>query len=265
MGFKFTFKKNSKEIKKIIESISSILGEVHIEFSKEGFKIIAMDDSHICLIALTINKDDIEISDIEETEQIALNLVDLNKIISRRKDKEILSFVRGTDTLNIEFQMKDKEKIRVFKLIPIDLEVDPIDMESLTKIEYDTFFTMYTKDLDDIIKDAFIFTDYLNLKREKNAINFNCMGMLGDMENVWEAEEFIESTLGELNLNNTYGLAYLANIIKSNSFIPKFKIKTGFNLPMIFESDLFEKSNILYFLAPRTEDEDDEDEYEDEE
>jgi len=113
------------------------------------------------------------------------------------------------------------------------------------------------------IKDAEIYSEILNIKAiENEGLLFSSSGQIGEMEYNLTTDDLIESNLSETS-TGAYSLTFLKAILKIAPITEKLEIslKTDNPLKMIF--NILEGGELSYFLAPRVEEAEFEDEDDD--
>ncbi len=254
MGFTIKLD-NSRILKGIIETLSSIIDETEFRVSPEEFTISAMDPSRICLLKLSLKKENFSEYTCKEDVKVGLNLDDLDKILKRSSadDKLIIEYSESEQKIKIKMQREESSRTRTFSLALLDINMEEIPMENLLKIEYPSRWVINTDLLVEAIKDAEIYSEILNIKAAENkGLQFNSSGQIGEMEYALAKDELIES---EITGNNSgaYSLTFLKAILKIATITEKLEIslKTDHPLKMIFK--LLEGGELSYFLAPRVE------------
>ena len=264
----FTLKlDNSRVLKGIVETLSSIIDETEFKVSPKEFVITAMDPSRICLLKLSIKKENFDDYKCVKESKIGLNLDDLDKILKRSSadDTIEIDFKETDQKIKITMERIGKTRKRTFSLTLIDLDREEIPMENLLKIEYPSKWVIDTEFLVEAIRDAEIYSEILNMKAVANkGLIFSSTGQIGEMEYNLSVEDLIESEISETS-TGAYSLTFLKAILKIASITEKLEIslKTDHPLKMIF--NLLEGGELNYFLAPRVEeaefDDDDMDEF----
>jgi proliferating cell nuclear antigen len=265
----FTLKlDNSRILKVITETLSSIIDETEFKVTPKEFIITAMDPSRICLLKLAIKKESFDDYNCNKESKIGLNLDDLDKILKRSASNDSLEIVfKETDQkIKIKMQREGKSRSRTFSLALIDLDREDIPMDNLLKIEYPAKWVIDTDFLIEAIKDAEIYSEILNTKAIKDeGLLFSSTGQIGEMEYSISIDDLIQSDIEE-TCSGAYSLTFLKAILKMAPITEKLEVslKTDHPLKMIF--GLLEGGELNYFLAPRVEeaefdDDDDMDEF----
>jgi hypothetical protein len=150
-------------------------------------------------------------------------------------------------------QREGMSRTRTFSLALLDIEIEEIPMDNLLKIEYPAKWVIDPEFLVEAIKDAEIYSEILNIKAlEGQGLNFSSTGQIGEMIYDLSEEDLIDAEISETS-SGAYSLTFLKAILKIASITEKLEIslKTDHPLKMIF--NLLEGGELNYFLAPRVE------------
>jgi len=264
----FTLKlENSRLLKVIVETLSSIIDETEFLVNPKEFTISAMDPSRICLLKLSIKKENFDGYECKKETKVGLNLDDLDKILKRCANTDTIEIVfnEKDQKIKIKMQREGTSRTRTFSLALLDIDIEDIPMENLLKIEYPTSWVIDTDYLIEAIKDAEIYSEILNMKAEENqGLVFSSSGQIGEMEYELSSDELIESNITETS-NGAYSLTFLKAILKISSITEKLEISLKSDHPLKMNFNLLEGGELSYFLAPRVEeadfDDDDMDEF----
>ena len=255
----FTLKlENSRILKVIVETLASIIDETEFRVTPKEFTISAMDPSRICLLKLSINKDDFDEFECSKESKVGLNLDDLDKILKRSaaNDAVTINFDEADQKIKIKMQREGVSRTRTFSLALLDIDIEEIPMDNLLKIEYSSKWVIDTDFLVEAIKDAEIYSEILNiLANEGKGLVFSSSGQIGEMEYDISVEDLIDSQL-QGSSSGAYSLTFLKAILKIASITEKLEISLKTDHPLKMDFDLLEGGKLSYFLAPRVEEED---------
>jgi len=254
----FTLKlENSRILKVIVETLASIIDETEFRVTPKEFTISAMDPSRICLLKLSINKDDFDEFECSKDSKVGLNLDDLDKILKRSaaNDAVTINFDEADQKIKIKMQREGVSRTRTFSLALLDIDIEEIPMDNLLKIEYSSKWVIDTDFLVEAIKDAEIYSEILNiLANEGKGLVFSSSGQIGEMEYDISVEDLIDSQL-QGSSSGAYSLTFLKAILKIASITEKLEISLKTDHPLKMDFDLLEGGKLSYFLAPRVEEE----------
>lgn len=247
---------NSRILRAIIETLSSIIDETTIVVTPKEFTIKAMDPSRICLLKLVIKKEGFNDFECNKECKIGLNLDDFDKILKRSSGNDSITLEYQEDEQKIKIKMKrdSSTRTRSFSLALIDLEIEEVPMDNLLKIEFDAFWDMDIDLFNEALKDAEIYSEILNIKAsEGEGLLFSSSGQIGEMEYNISLEDLIEHDITGEN-KGAYSLTFLKSILKIAAITESFKISLKTDHPIKIEFALLEGDELKYFLAPRVED-----------
>lgn len=256
-------KENSRILKTAIETLASIIDEAKFQITPEEFTVEAMDPSRICLLKLTIKKGDFDEYHCPEVCHIGLNLDDFDKILKRSSANDSIEVLFKEDEQKIKIKMAGtgKSRIRTFSLSLLDVDIEKVPMENLLNIEYSSKWVMDPDFIIEAIKDAEIYSEILNMSALKEeGLTFSASGQIGEMNYELDLEDLIEADITDTS-KGAYSLTFLKSILKISAITEKLEIslKSDHPLKMIF--DLLEGGQLQYFLAPRVEDNFDDDDF----
>jgi len=262
----FTIKiDNSKILKAIVETLASIIDETKIQITPGEFKISAMDPSRICLLQLIITKENFEEYLCPSECEIILNLDDLDKIMKRSaaNDTIELSYTEDTQKIKIKMQRDGSTRARTFSLALLDSDIEEIPMDNLLKIEYNSEWSMDPDLLVEAIKDAEIYSEILNIKsEEEKGLILSSSGVIGEMEYEMDLEDLFEPELNGVS-SGAYSITFLRAILKIVSITEELKISLKTDHPLKMNFNLLDGGVLDYFLAPRVDSENEDNEEDD--
>ncbi|TFF97445.1 MAG: proliferating cell nuclear antigen (pcna), partial [Promethearchaeota archaeon] len=213
MSFKIKLE-NSRILKGIITTLSSIIDETEFEVTPDQFAITAMDPSRICLLKLTIKNEDFDEYECDEETKVGINLDDLNKILSRSStdDSIEIDYAEADNKIKIVMHREGMSRKRTFSLALLDIEMEEIPMDNLLQIEYPTTWVIDPEFLVEAIKDAEIYSEILKIKaEEEKGLEFSSSGQIGEMEYHLGIEDLIETNITDSN-TGAYSLTFLKAI-----------------------------------------------------
>lgn len=255
MGFIIKAEK-VKLLKELINTLSGIVSETNIIISNEGFKILAMDPSRICLLQCIIPKEYFESYKLDvENETIALSLLDFDKILKRGSANDSISiqYINKEEKIKITLKRKNQSRTRTFSLRLIDSEFEDVPMSGLLEIDYQSKITLDLGLLNEAMKDAEIFGEVIAFLTEGNeGIKFHAEGQIGEMDYELKLEDLEESEINESS-NSSYSIAYLIKILKISPITKKIELFLKTDHPLRINFLLENDALINYFLAPRVE------------
>ncbi|MFW9882523.1 MAG: proliferating cell nuclear antigen (pcna) [Candidatus Thorarchaeota archaeon] len=252
----FTLKlENSRILKGIVETLASIIDETEFRVTPKDFTISAMDPSRICLLKLSIKKENFDGYICAKESKVGLNLDDLDKILKRSaaNDSVEIEFNEADQKIKIKMQREGMSRSRTFSLALLDIEIEEIPMDNLLRIEYPSRWVIEPEFLVEAIKDAEIYSEILNITAEEGqGLIFSSMGQIGEMEYDLGEDDLIENDISGTS-SGAYSLTFLKAILKIASITEKLEISLKTDHPLKMNFNLLEGGELSYFLAPRVE------------
>jgi len=246
---------NSRILRAIIETLSSIIDETTIVVTPKEFTIKAMDPSRICLLKLVIKKEGFDDFECNKECKIGLNLDDFNKILKRASsnDSIILEYQEDEQKIKIKMKRDNSTRTRTFSLALLDVDIEEVPLGNLLKIEFNAIWDMNIDHFNEALKDAEIYSEILNVKATENeGLLFSSSGQIGEMQYDFGLEDLFEPDISEEN-KGAYSLTFLKSILKIAAITENFKVSLKTDHPLKIEFGLLEGGELKYFLAPRVE------------
>lgn len=246
-----------------IETISCIVDETNFVLTEKGITIKGMDPSRIAIINLSIGEsffDEIigdSISN-EFREIIGLNMGDLKKIFNRIKGspyKLIFSYDKFKQMVFIQGEWESTK--RTFKLSCLDLEIEDVPMENLNKMTYENEILVENGVFLDILTDSEIYSEIINIElREPDLFCVKSIGQIGEYNLEMNIDEPIT-----VQKHSAYSISFLKGFFSSlRKYTSKLYIENDVPLKIFIEFD--DKTKLYFYVAPRVEEVDFEEEEE---
>ena len=233
-----------------IDSISSIVDEGVIEFDNY-IKLKGMDGGRLVFFELLIGEDSLLIKK-KGYEEVPLFICDLIKILKRFKGKmETITLLYDNNVLTIRGKINNKDKTFKLRAIDIDYEGKDLSIEKLLSLPLDAIFKTKRSDILDAIEDCEIYGEWFDIETKGTLINIYADGPIGEALNTIELTTEIYS-----NQKANYSIKFAKPILKS-LYNEDVIIMFRKDYPMAIHDRISEKSKMVWFIAPRVENEDD--------
>ena len=236
-----------------IKSIASIASNTVLTFG-DKLTSYGMDDGRICLYELVIGKGELDIISDGEIE-VLVSLPDLQKILSRLSASDEITI--KYDNNMIILKSKIGYKTKTFKLSVLTGEIPKHPIETLDKLELDSIFNIGLSDFVDMVKDGELYTEFFTIKTVDNKIIIDGVGNIGSFESEYELDNEVTS---EEMCN--YSISLLTKIL-STLGNPEVTISFAAGKPIMIYNKLSKDSYLRWYLAPRVEQDDFEDDDDD--
>jgi len=221
----------------------------HVTFmcKKEQLYIQLMDDSHICLIDITIPSTWFTLYD-SENQTFSVMTSILVKIFGMYTADTMIELIAGDEKLEINF--KNKKDHKYFEINMMDIEKDVLSPAMPdTKLD----FVMKTKTLDKYMNELAIFGDEAIIFCKDDKLYLKAKGDEGSISIEIEGDNLEEFSVVEgYELESRYCLKYLQYITKLHMIYPNVHLFVDDSTPLVIT---FDNSTITikYYLAPKCE------------
>jgi len=268
---------NSRILRGIIEAISFLIDETYLFAYPTGLKMNAIDSSHVAMLLANLPKEIFSDYKSSEDFKIGINVQDLVKILKRAKSSdEIQLQLEKKDKNTLLIKMKSEKSTRTFKLKSKEIQGYDAKEEGLLESFEETLKDKFSATIvlegdviDEIVKDALIISDLIKIQvmKAERALNFTAYDESGevDIELDLDGKGVLDSKDVKNDAEGIYSLNFLENIIKIQSITENFEIALGNNIPMKIKGTITDASNnptegkIVYLLAPRVEEQGEQD------
>lgn len=274
---------SSLKVLKLIEIFKMIkhLGSYCTLFCKEDYIYIqCMDGSHVCLLDVKIMDKWFDSYEGEE-EMISFGSGSIVKILNlyQPKTKIVIDTDKNKETLNIELNYPDNIE-KYFKLPLIDIDTELLEPG---ENDYAMEITMKTKTLDKYVTELMMFGEVISIRCKDDKLLFNSSSNEGNYtinvphDNI---EEFVVDE--DVKLRAKIDAKHLSLITKFFCVFKTIDLKVDNNFPLkVRFSDCGETANnsdeednesnaeellqITYFIAPKTDDGEEDEDYDSDE
>jgi len=234
---------NNNVFKTAFESITQIVDEVVLHLDQEGFKVNAIDRSHICFVSLELDYTFFDEYQVEVPEKICIDTQELMTILKRMKKNDVLCL--SVEENNFVIQLKgDVDREFKLRIIDSDYEVPP-----LPSIPLPTKIAIPSMILTEAIKDMELFSENLTFKVTDDYLYIFTDGEFGDSEVKYLHGENISDTV-----QASFSIDKLKDMLKSSKFSDDVKLSIDNNKPLRLDFELLtDDGKLSFLLAPRLE------------
>lgn len=237
-------------LKRIVDAVSELVSEVAIECTSQGMSIIAMDATHVSLVAVTLEATGFLEYSCSSDATIGLSLKALQKIAkcAAQDDIAIISYnTPGDSTLNVFFDSKTSKRCAEFELKLMDIENDAL---CLPNREPDATTYLPSSEVWNVCKDLCTIGDVVRITfgAASKSVIFSTSGDIG------KASITFKNAMIDTDITNSFSLRYIVSFLKGAlakdvaiSMSNDFPLEVGFCLPDGLGS-------VRYFLAPKIDD-----------
>ncbi|KAF8123575.1 proliferating cell nuclear antigen, N-terminal domain-containing protein [Boletus edulis] len=158
-------------LKRLLDSIKELVTDANFECNEEGINLQAMDNSHVALVAVTLEASGFKKFRCDRPMPLGVNLNSLTKVLKCAKDDDICT-IKATDdvdVLNLVYEAKNSDRIAEY-----DMKLMDIDAENLgiPDTDYDARVTMPSNEFTRIVRDLSLLGESVRIEVSKEGVRF---------------------------------------------------------------------------------------------
>lgn len=253
MKIGLTEPKEVKFLGDVLKLLGAVNEEMSLNITKENITAISMDNSHIAMIDMKVNKNAFGEYIVDEDLLLSFNINELRKRldtvdlkeerVSIQHDPEIQKIL--LDIINPETQRKRKLKLSLLEPLNEEVPKPKIVFQGLAKFGLD--------DLEQAVKDAAMVSEHMVVKifkeGEADKLTFDARGDMGD--SFLEVNIFDKFKAGTEEAQATYTTSWLAGFVGAIKPLAKqITIEMSTDMPMKLTLSGNSKLTCDLFLAP---------------
>jgi proliferating cell nuclear antigen len=252
--------------KKIFDTLKGLIDIVNVNWREEGLRLQAMDDSHVSLVHLELQAAGFSDYECQSPLAIGISVESFSKILNCSRKRDHIHLMSKDETqLHIDFtdDSSSGAATKSFVLKCLDIDADPVE---IPETEYEVTMQMKSDMFQSICKDLNIMGDSVHIECSEEATVFSAQGNTGQAEiKLTPSEDVNICYQGPLKID--FDLKYLNIFAKAASLSSQVEIKLGAGLPCALHyhfttDDQDPWGTLIYYLAPKISDDDDEDQEE---
>ena len=246
----------------IFQHIKLMTENINIMFEEDRLYVQSMDSARISIFEIIIPctwfDEYTRTNDCNIT--IGINSTILYKILNARDKAQTvkINYDQGTDDkLAIHFTGEDTASFdKHFEVPLVDVEMD---LMGIPTIDYQAEMSLPSPYFASIINQLKMFGDTMEIQcSEEKIMLYSTSIESGKMCVEMKIDDLTSFSINEGDeLKLSFSLAYLHNICMYNKLSKDIEIKVSTNYPLRIDYDIGDGAKIVYFLAPKLEDNDD--------
>lgn len=247
-------------LKKLMEAMKDVFGDVNFDCSASGISCQAMDSSHVCLCSVLLRADSFEPYRCDRNITLGMNCVTMSKILKCAGNDESITMRAEDNADNITFvyEKQNQERISKFEMKLIDIDNEHLGIPDQ---EYDAVIKLPSHEFSRICRDLSQFGDTVTVACTKDGIRFSCSSENGSgsitlrQSSAVDSKEENEVSI-ELNeaVTQTYAMRFLILFSKAQTLSKTVALSICKDVPLVVEYKIGECGHIRYFLAPKIDD-----------
>ncbi len=241
--------KDADLFKRIMETVGSLMADVSLDFTEDGFSIKAMDPANIAMIMFQGSKGLFNLFNVGEDTKLSMSLDDLNSILKLLKKDDKLKLTDSKNKLNLDINGKNKLH---FAIPLID---ENYTAQKIPQLKFSAEVTVLSALVKEAIKAGFLVDDSLYLTVEGQRVILSAKS---------EEKEFTEdlsindnkeifNIKAEAITRSKYSIEYLTKFLTSLDSDKPVRMSFSNNYPLKLEYELSPNANMSFILANRIE------------
>jgi proliferating cell nuclear antigen len=233
-------------LKKIVNVLKDLVSQANLEFSEDGVSLQAMDDSHVCLMALELPSSFFEEYECDEDVNVGIFMQNLSKLL-KCGDETVMLSSNESDPDVITIVMDDKNKNTDIEMKLLDLDCEKME---LPEVEHDSVVAMVSDEFAKIVKGLGAIGDSITIDVFEENIKFSTKGDLGTAVITCAAEVEVNTPVSDL----AFSLKYIISFSKAASLSEFVQISLTAGQPGEILFPIHEGGTLTFYLAPKIED-----------
>lgn len=215
-----------------------------------------MDNSHVSLVALSLQHDYFEKYRCDRNVSLGLDLKSLAKVLkcASGDDAVTISAADKPDKVQLSFESLNKERTADYELRLLNLEQEHL---GIPETDYACVVHMPSTEFARICRDLSAFSESVVIDCSKDGIKFSANGEMGSA-NI----KLSETAKGDVSLQVeepvtlTFAGRYLTTFTRATPLAEKVKIGMAADVPLLVEYPIEDYGYIRYYLAPKVDEAD---------
>lgn len=255
---------NPTLFKKILDALRELVEEANIDCNETGLSLQAMDASHVALVSMHLNRKYFDSFECKTNTTLGVNLGSIQKILKCGDSDDVLTLKTNDESTELKFQFENEGRYFEFSMNLMDIDSEHL---AIPESDPEASITMASTEFQKNCRDLTQFGDTVKISVRKNKVIFSLNGNTGngavthssfDSANDSKKVEIKYDSNEPLDLS--FALRYLNFFNKAQPLSETVTLELSKDRPLLVKFELDDNAGyIKYYLAPKV-DEDDEDE-----
>lgn len=249
--------KNKKDIfVALFQNLKNCTSSVSASFEKEKLHIQGMDKAHVCLFNVDIQKNWFDEYIVEEQTNVSFDTSIFHLVISTKQDSHNMTIsFDGEDSINVDLVAQEHLKGEFDKHFKIPLVDYDYEEMNIPDVEYEAEFSIASKKICEITSQMLSFGTDINIKCSEERIDLVTNGITGEMLVNIPIDDLNEYSIVEGDIIDLkYSLNYINKMCLTNKLSNEVQFCISANYPMKIIYDLGNDSSLVFFMAPKIND-----------
>ena len=193
---------NSKYFCDVIESVSQVLKLGNISVRDDGLYVSGMDDLHVSLIKLEIEKDDFDKFQKFGSVNMGINFEEFVKLLKTSSGRGELSIIYNEANPKLDIIFENDGLKRKYGLMLLDVDVDDLDVPSIDyHLELELSTKIFTNMINSVIATG---AEEITFNIKDKQLSTYSKGDISETEFIFDKPEGYENEKKlKINLNNS--------------------------------------------------------------
>ena len=243
---------NAVKFKYIAQTLAKITDDVPFIASTEGLKASVLSPDKTTMIVLSLPSVAFEEYEVEEQEMFIVSSSDLNKIARRGTRNNALELALEKEERRLRLSFLDR-KAGLTRTFYVPLREGVVGPPKEIKLELPVSVRMLASDFKDILRDAKLVGDEVELVAENHKLEAVCVTQQKEYYNIMEEGAPLVSIMNASGskVSARYSLDALQATLKATSAADALTLEVGQDLPLKLVFELPEGGTLTYWVAPR--------------
>eukprot|EP00177_Eucheuma_denticulatum_P000834 GFKZ01001502.1.p2 GENE.GFKZ01001502.1~~GFKZ01001502.1.p2 ORF type:complete len:281 (-),score=57.91 GFKZ01001502.1:1645-2487(-) len=258
----------SSTLKRVLDAIKELITQTNFDCSADGISLQAMDESHVCLATMKLRNQAFEMYRCDKPHSIGINLNSLSKILKCAANDDSVKIVaddEGADSAEFIFENASADRVAHFELKLMDIDLEHMNVPDDS--DYQAVINLPASEYRRIFTDLAVIGDVICIEVSKNSACFSVAGDIGSCSlNIQQTDAADSNNSNPVTINvkeplkMTFPGKYLMMFTKAVPLSDSVTMCIQDGHPLAIEFSIPEEGGyVRYFLAPKI-DQDDEDE-----
>ncbi|XP_022225986.2 proliferating cell nuclear antigen 2 [Drosophila obscura] len=243
-------------LKKIVDALKEIISQSTLDCSETGMQLQSMDNSHVSLVALSLQTECFEKYRCDRNVSLGLDLKSLAKVVKSASgdDSVTLSAADKADKLLLSFESDNKSRTADYELKLLNLDQDHL---GIPDTDYACTVQMPSSEFARICRDMSLFSESVVISCTKQGIKFSANGDMGSA-NI----KLSDTSKGDITIDvdepitQSFAGRYLNTFTRATPLSDRVKICLAPEVPLLVEYPIEDYGFIRYYLAPKVDEAD---------
>ncbi|GAA6013970.1 hypothetical protein JCM10207_000189 [Rhodosporidiobolus poonsookiae] len=165
-------------LKKVLDAVKELVTDANFDCSDEGIKLQAMDNSHVALVSLELQRSGFAKYRCDRDMSLGMSLASLQKIIkcAANNDTITLRADDNVDVLALLFEAKKQDRVGEYEMKLMDIDQEHLGIPDTV---YDAEISLPATEFARIIRDLKELGESVKIEVSKDGVRFSAEGDIG--------------------------------------------------------------------------------------